>query len=100
MKTSISCGPKIHSIRRLVVSLVIFVAGLTSAWPQAALEQQLRDPDPRVRERAARDIGNVGNTLYVPSLGALVQDPDEKVRLTAVRAVVRLGTDASLTPLT
>ena len=71
-----------------------------SVRAQAGPEQQLRDPDARVRERAARQIGDSGNTLYVPSLAALIQDPDEKVRMTVVRGLIRLNTDNSLSPLT
>lgn len=80
--------------------LLTGLAAGPAMWAQAALEQHLRDPDARVRERAARQIGDSGNTLYVPSLAPLVQDRDEKVRMTAVRALIRLGTDNSLSPLT
>lgn len=83
----------------MLLTCVVLAAGV-QAHAQAGLEPQLRDPDARVRERAARQIGESGNTLYVPALAALVQDPDEKVRLTVVRALIRLGTDNSLTPLT
>ena len=86
--------------RSLALLALLMAASQRPAWPQAGLEQQLRDPDARVRERAARQMGDVGNTLYVPSLTALVQDPDEKVRMTVVRALIRLGSGASLSPLT
>jgi HEAT repeat protein len=88
------------SIGQIAVLALIMFGASGSAWAQAAQEQQLHDADAKVRERAARDLGNAGNTLYVPSLAALVQDPDEKVRMTVVRALIRLGTDGSLSPLT
>src|SRR5690348_6008673 len=84
----------------LFLLLAVSIGSQGVLWAQAGTEQLLRDPDARVRERAVRDIGNAGNTLYVSSIAALVQDPDEKVRLTVVRALTRLGSDASLTPLT
>jgi HEAT repeat protein len=70
-----------------------------TAWAQAEAENQLRDPDPKVRERAARQLGENGSPAYIASLGGLLKDSDDKVRLAAVRSIVRLGTPASLSPL-
>ncbi|MSO19328.1 MAG: hypothetical protein EXQ56_02520 [Acidobacteria bacterium] len=85
------------------VLLLSVAPGFMPAWApvygQVAVEQQLRDPDARIRERAVRDMGERGNAVYVPSVAALVQDPDEKVRMTVVRTLIRLGSDASLSPL-
>ena len=36
---------------------------------------------------------------YAPVLAPLVQDSDDKVRMTAVRSLIRIGTEASLPPL-
>lgn len=70
------------------------------AWGlQSDLERQLRDPNPRERERAAKAFGEQGNPAYVPVLATLVQDADERVRTTVVRSLVRLGSPASLPPL-
>jgi HEAT repeat protein len=62
-------------------------------------ERQLRDPDPKLRERAAKTLAEEGNPAYVPALGAAVQDKEEKVRMAVVRALIQLGTQASLAPL-
>ncbi|OFV93454.1 MAG: hypothetical protein A3H28_16605 [Acidobacteria bacterium RIFCSPLOWO2_02_FULL_61_28] len=77
----------------------LVLSGAEGAWGQVEFEKQLQDPDPRVRERAARALGDQGNPAYVPALGAIVQDRDEKVRMTVVRALIRLGSPASLPPL-
>jgi HEAT repeat protein len=90
---------ELFKLFRLLLLLLATIAGQNNSWAQAGMEQQLRDADPRVRERAAKELGNAGNTLYVPSLAAVIQDPDEKVRMTVVRALIRLGSPASLSPL-
>ena len=71
----------------------------TAALAQIEAENQLRDPDPKVRERAARQLGENGNPAYVSVLGGIVKDPDDKVRMAVVRSLIRLGTEASLAPL-
>src|SRR5262249_50690411 len=62
-------------------------------------ENQLRDADPKVRERAVRQFGEEKSPAYAPILAPLVQDPDDKVRIAVVRSLIRIGTDASLPPL-
>ena len=82
--------------------LAVAVLGLfaAAAWGlQSGLEQQLQDPDPKVRERAAKDMGEQGNPAYISLLAPLIQDSDERVRLTTVRSLIRLGSPASLAPL-
>src|SRR6185436_7026458 len=69
------------------------------AFAQVEAENQLRDPDPKVREKAVRQLGENKNPAYAPVLAPLVQDPDEKVRMTVVRSLIRIGTEASLSPL-
>ena len=59
----------------------------------------LQESDPKVRERAARQLGQDGNPADVPTLAAAVQDKDEKVRMAVVRSLIRLGSPASLPPL-
>ncbi|MBI3895369.1 MAG: HEAT repeat domain-containing protein [Acidobacteria bacterium] len=81
----------------VVSACTFFLAGTGLA--QVDLEQQLQDPDPKIRERAARGLGNEGNPAYVPALGTVVQDQDEKVRTAVVKALIRLGSPASLPPL-
>lgn len=80
-------------------SSLLWVLLATTALAQIEAENQLRDPDPKVRERAARQLGEHGNPAYVPVLGAVVQDADEKVRLAVVKSLIRLGTETSLAPL-
>ncbi|MBI2819670.1 MAG: HEAT repeat domain-containing protein [Acidobacteria bacterium] len=70
-----------------------------TAIAQVEAENQLRDPDPKVRERAVRELGELNNPAYVPILGQVVRDPDEKVRMTVVKSLIRMGTEASLPPL-
>ena len=71
----------------------------TAALANVESERQLQDPDPKVRERAARELGEQGNPAYVPALGTAVQDENEKVRMAVVRSLIRLDTEASLDPL-
>ena len=71
-----------------------------AAWGlQTDLEQQLQDPDARVRERAVKEFGEQGNPAYVSVIAPLVQDSEERVRMTVVRSLIRLGSPASLAPL-
>jgi HEAT repeat protein len=79
----------------------ILACTLLAGWAgaQVEAENQLRDPDPKVRERAVRELGESNNPAYVPILGQLVRDPDEKVRMTVVKSLIRMGTEASLGPL-
>lgn len=72
------------------------------SWSQiqvAALEKEINDPDPIVRERAAREFGEQGNPAYVSVVGAAVQDENEKVRMAVVKSLIRLGSPASVSPL-
>lgn len=70
-----------------------------AALAQVDAENQLRDGDPKARERAVRQLGESGNPAYVSALAGVVKDPDDKVRMAAVRSLIRLGTEASLAPL-
>ncbi|OFV99767.1 MAG: hypothetical protein A3F68_03035 [Acidobacteria bacterium RIFCSPLOWO2_12_FULL_54_10] len=96
--------PKHLCLRKLVLMLVIVPGFLLtlSAWSQiqvAALEKEINDPDPVVRERAAREFGEQGNPAYVSVVGAAVQDQNEKVRMAVVKSLIRLGSPASVSPL-
>jgi len=85
------------SIASVAIAGILLLAA--AAWPQVEAENQLRDPDPKVRERAVRELGESNNPAYVPVLAQLVRDPDEKVRTTAVKSLIRMGTEAGLAPL-
>lgn len=80
----------------VVAGWILFAA---AAGGQVEAENQLRSPDPKVRERAVRELGEADNSAYVPIVGQLVRDPDEKVRMTVVKSLIRMGTEASLAPL-
>ncbi|MBI4460101.1 MAG: HEAT repeat domain-containing protein [Acidobacteria bacterium] len=90
---------KVFCLRFLWIVPAFVFLGLTTGMAQVGLEQQLQDPDPKIRERAARGLGNEGNPAAVPALAAIVQDSDEKVRMAVVRGLIRLGSPASLPPL-
>jgi HEAT repeat protein len=90
---------KPRGVRRWLPALAASLLAGAPLLAQIEAENRLRDPDPRVRERAARELGENNNPAYVAVLGAVVRDPDEKVRTTVVRALVRMGTEASLPPL-
>jgi HEAT repeat protein len=53
----------------------------------------LKDPDARVRKKAATKLGNVGiaDPAAVPALVAALKDPDARVRGEAVLALARIG---------
>ncbi|MBI3934282.1 MAG: HEAT repeat domain-containing protein [Acidobacteria bacterium] len=88
--------PRIPNGFLAVIGWLLLVA---TAGAQVEAENQLRDPDPKVRERAVRELGESNNPAYVPVLGQIVRDADEKVRMTVVKSLIRMGTEASLSPL-
>ncbi|MCZ2079375.1 MAG: HEAT repeat domain-containing protein [Bryobacteraceae bacterium] len=60
--------------------------------------QDLQDPDPKQRARAARDLADRG-VPALPQLQGLLSDPEVDVRLEAVKSIVAIGTQHSLDPL-
>ena len=58
--------------------------------------QALRDPDAKLRKRAADVLGNIGaaDPAVVPALAGAVQDGDRAVRQAAVLALLKMGPDA------
>jgi len=60
--------------------------------------QDLQDPDPKQRTRAARDLADRGAPA-IPQLQSLLSDPELDVRLEAVKSIVAIGTQHSLDPL-
>jgi HEAT repeat protein len=55
--------------------------------------QALRGPDPKVRQEAARKLGNAGpleDTVY-PALANALQDQEPAVRCEAILALLKLG---------
>jgi len=55
--------------------------------------QALRDPDAKVRKRAADVLGNVGaaDATVVPALAAALKDQDRGVREATVLALLKMG---------
>ena len=91
-----------YRLRYVLLGLLLgacWLAPASCALAQVEAENQLRDADPKVREKAVRQLGDSGNAAYAPVLAPLVKDPDDKVRMTTVRSVIRIGTEASLPPL-
>lgn len=78
---------------------VVWLLAVPLLWASVEAEQQLRDPDPKVRERAAKALGEEGNPAYVPALAAAVEDKEAKVRMAVVKSLIHLGSPASLPPL-
>lgn len=76
---------------------VILLAG--TVFASAESENQLHDPDPKVRERAVKELAQGDEPANVPIIASLVQDPDEKVRMAVVKALIHLGSPAVLVPL-
>lgn len=69
---------------------------LCSCLPLAAQEPE--NSDPRQRSRTARDLAKQGSEA-IPKLQAMLADPVAEVRIEAVKAIVEIGTKASLDPL-
>ena len=61
--------------------------------PVAHWVQALRDPDLKVRKRAADVLGNVGaaDATVVPALAGAVKDQDRAVREATVLALLKMG---------
>ncbi|MBI2816300.1 MAG: HEAT repeat domain-containing protein [Acidobacteria bacterium] len=76
---------------------VILLAATVLASSEA--ENLLHDPDPKVRERAIKDLAQEDEPANVPTIAALVQDTDENVRMAVVKALIHLGSPAVLPPL-
>ncbi len=56
------------------------------------LVEQLKNPDPIVRMKAAKELGRMGPTARstIPALKALANDPDEDVRMVAANAIRKI----------
>jgi HEAT repeat protein len=91
-------------VRKLLLAVV--VAGVTLApgcgrsrptlaggKPVGHWVRALKDPDPRVRKKAALKLGNVGpgDARALPALVGALKDPDARVRREAIRALLKFG---------
>jgi HEAT repeat protein len=66
---------------------------LSGGKPADYWVQALRDPDARVRVKAAVKLGNAGpiNPDVLPALQAALDDADARVRCEAILALVKFG---------
>lgn len=83
--------------------LAIVVSGCGKAEPTLAggkpvgyWVQALKDPDARLRKKAAFKLGNVGSAdaTALPALVEALKDPDAHVRSEAILALLKFGPDA------
>ena len=65
----------------------------------AALAQDAPSATPKQRAKAARELGKQGSQA-IPELRKMLADRDAGVRIEAVKAIVEIGTQYSLDPLT
>lgn len=77
---------------RLLSALFI----LLFAW--GAYGQNASDFTPKARIQRIRQLGKT-NAQAIPALEQSLNDPDRNVRVETVKAIVKIGTEASLTPL-
>jgi HEAT repeat protein len=91
-------------VRRLLCAVVLVLAVMATGCgkprpltaggkPVSHWLQALRDPDVRVRKKAAVKLGNVGATdpAAVPALAGALKDRDARVRAEAALALLRIG---------
>jgi uncharacterized protein (TIGR02270 family) len=72
-------------------SLGIAACGLHGVSPGSILSTALRDGEPRVRLRAVKTIGQLGNTSFDDLLLQHLSDSDEQVRRASAYSAVLLG---------
>lgn len=85
--------------RILLVVLLIALGGCGGAQPTMAggkWAAAVRDPDTRVRKKAAFTLGNIGpsDRAVLPALIGALKDADPGVRCEAVLALVKYGPGA------
>ncbi|HEY8506022.1 MAG TPA: TIGR02270 family protein [Gemmataceae bacterium] len=61
--------------------------------PGAALEKSVNDPDPLLRARALRAVGELGFPVWLPALRRHLDDPDPDCRFAAAWSAARLSPD-------
>jgi HEAT repeat protein len=63
-----------------------------------ALGQSEDSFNPNQRVNRIRDLGKKGSRV-IPTLAAYLSDPNRDIRIEAVKAIIKIGTEGSLTPL-
>jgi HEAT repeat protein len=84
----------------VLVILLIALSGCGSAHPTMAggkWAEVLRDPDAKVRKKAAFTLGNIGPTdpAVLPALIGALKDADAGVRCEVILALLKYGSDAT-----
>ena len=77
---------------RLLAAAFLLILALT------AFGQNASDFTPKARIQRIRQLGKT-NSQALPALSESLNDPDRNVRVEAVKAIVKIGTEASLDPL-
>ena len=67
--------------------------------PLFLIAQDVRSTDPKQRVKAIHEIGKQASPSAIEQLTPLLSDPEVNVRAEAVKAIVQVGTSASLDPL-
>src|SRR5262249_45664740 len=86
-----SCGSRSHVVLRCLAILLAVLPLITRA-------NAGNTDSPKDRARNAEALGEKGSSA-IPALETLLKDPEAEVRLQAVKSLVRIGTQHSLTPL-
>ena len=76
-----------------------FALAAVLAFGFAAAAQET-PADAHARAKAVREYGKQGGSSIIPKLATYLADPDLDVRVEAVKAIVEIGTQYSLEPLT
>ncbi len=88
-------------MRRFILAVISLTLAAACAGPVAAtagksqtasgsLTDQLKSPDPKVRAKAARELGKEGNISSIPALSAALSDSEPKVRREVVIALAQM----------
>jgi len=93
-------------MRKLSLSVFISIFLVPVPQPLAAAGQAtttatepIKNSDPKVRAKAARELGRSGDAASIPLLKGALADPDVKVRREAVLALAAIHKSDSLEPL-
>jgi HEAT repeat protein len=80
----------------LVVLMMVGCSKKKREYTAPSLLQQLKDPDPKIRYYAARELGHFGAqaTEVVPALIDALKDQDKDVRMRAAYSLAEIGPDA------
>jgi len=73
--------------------------GNSSQAQTASGTEDLKNPDPKIRIKTARELGQSGNPSVVPALAAALSDPNPKVRREVVIALASIRVSQSLDAL-